>query len=68
MLKEIYEQPRSIKDSMRGRLISAEGGVNLGGITENEQKYINARKNGFYFEAKRVATKSQSTTFHHALT
>ena len=25
MLKEIYEQPRSIKDSMRGRLIASEG-------------------------------------------
>ena len=44
MLKEIYEQPRSIKDSMRGRLSSAEGVVNLGGITEYEQKFINAKR------------------------
>jgi glutamine---fructose-6-phosphate transaminase (isomerizing) len=31
MLKEIYEQPRSIKDSMRGRLNLAKGVVSLGG-------------------------------------
>ena len=44
MLKEIYEQPRSIKDSMRGRLSSEKGIVNLGGITEYEQKFINAKR------------------------
>ncbi|HEX8514972.1 MAG TPA: glutamine--fructose-6-phosphate transaminase (isomerizing) [Bacteroidia bacterium] len=44
MLKEIYEQPRSIKDSMRGRLSSEKGVVNLGGITEYEQKFVNAKR------------------------
>lgn len=44
MLKEIYEQPRSIKDSMRGRLSSEKAMVNLGGITEYEQKFINAKR------------------------
>lgn len=44
MLKEIYEQPRSIKDSMRGRLSSAEGFVNLGGIKDYEQKFVNAKR------------------------
>ncbi len=44
MLKEIYEQPRSIKDSMRGRLNSSKGIVSLGGIIEYEQKFINARR------------------------
>jgi glutamine---fructose-6-phosphate transaminase (isomerizing) len=44
MLKEIFEQPRSIKDSMRGRLKSAQGIVNLGGIIDYEQKFINARR------------------------
>ena len=44
MLKEIYEQPRSIKDSMRGRVSSEKGIVNLGGITEYEQKFINAKR------------------------
>ncbi|HRG51391.1 MAG TPA: glutamine--fructose-6-phosphate transaminase (isomerizing) [Bacteroidia bacterium] len=44
MLKEIYEQPRSIKDSMRGRLSSSEGIVNLGGIKDYEQKFVNAKR------------------------
>ncbi len=44
MLKEIYEQPRSIKDSMRGRLSSEKGIVNLGGITEYEKKFVNAKR------------------------
>ncbi len=44
MLKEIYEQPRSIADSMRGR-ISVDGTtVALGGIKDYEQKLINARR------------------------
>jgi glucosamine--fructose-6-phosphate aminotransferase (isomerizing) len=43
MLKEIFEQPRSIKDSMRGR-IRTDGGtlVRLGGIAEYMQKIVNA--------------------------
>lgn len=44
MLKEIYEQPRSIKDSMRGRLSSSEGFVNLGGIRDYEQKFVHAKR------------------------
>lgn len=44
MLKEIYEQPRSIRDSMRGRIKLNEGIVALGGILDYEQKLINARR------------------------
>lgn len=44
MLKEIYEQPRSIRDSMRGRLKLNEGIVALGGILEYEQKLASARR------------------------
>ncbi len=44
MLKEIYEQPRSIKDSMRGRLNAAKGIVSLGGIIDYEKKFITARR------------------------
>lgn len=36
MLKEIFEQPNSIRDSMRGRLISEEGLSMLGGIRDYE--------------------------------
>jgi glutamine---fructose-6-phosphate transaminase (isomerizing) len=44
MLKEIYEQPRSIQDSMRGRLVAKSGKVNLGGIKDYEQKIANAKR------------------------
>lgn len=44
MLKEIYEQPRSIRDSMRGRLNAATGVVNLGGINDYKQKMVNAKR------------------------
>lgn len=41
MLKEIYEQPRSIKDCMRGRIYPQEGKVQLGGIKEFADKLKN---------------------------
>jgi len=44
MLKEIFEQPRSIGDSMRGRLNSKTGTVVLGGILEHQEKLINAKR------------------------
>lgn len=42
MLKEIHEQPRSIRDCFRGRLNVAEGWVSLGGIKDYENKLIAA--------------------------
>lgn len=44
MLKEIHEQSRSIRDSMRGRLNLAKGEVVLGGIKDYEQKFVNAKR------------------------
>jgi glutamine---fructose-6-phosphate transaminase (isomerizing) len=44
MLKEIYEQPRSIYDCFRGRLNVADGWVGLGGIRDYERKLINANR------------------------
>jgi glucosamine--fructose-6-phosphate aminotransferase (isomerizing) len=41
MLKEIYEQPRSIKDCMRGRIYPQQGKVQLGGIKEYAEKLKN---------------------------
>src|SRR3989344_572641 len=43
-LKEIYEQPRSIKDSMRGREDAKDGLVKLGGIEAHEDKLFNAKR------------------------
>src|ERR1700741_2626217 len=41
MLKEIYEQPRSIRDCMRGRIYPAKGLVKLGGLKEYTEKLKN---------------------------
>ncbi|MBK0382214.1 glutamine--fructose-6-phosphate transaminase (isomerizing) [Pedobacter sp. SD-b] len=44
MLKEIYEQPRSIRDCMRGRIYPMEGKIQLGGIKEYTEKFKNAQR------------------------
>ncbi|HKK38145.1 MAG TPA: glutamine--fructose-6-phosphate transaminase (isomerizing), partial [Cryomorphaceae bacterium] len=44
MLKEIYEQPRSVRDSMRGRLRVDDGQVELGGIRDYIAKFVNAKR------------------------
>jgi glucosamine--fructose-6-phosphate aminotransferase (isomerizing) len=44
MLKEIFEQPKSISDSMRGRYHIDSGSVSLGGIIDYEQKIANAKR------------------------
>ena len=44
MLKEIFEQPRSILDSMRGRLEMNAGHLTMGGVRTYEQKFVNAQR------------------------
>ncbi len=44
MLKEIYEQPKTIADCMRGRLNKEEGWVKLGGVTEYHKRLMNAER------------------------
>ena len=44
MLKEIYEQPKAITDSMRGRINLKKDVVSLGGIIEYEHKMMNAKR------------------------
>jgi glutamine---fructose-6-phosphate transaminase (isomerizing) len=58
MLKEIFEQPRSIRDSMRGRLRLQEGIVSLGGIVDYEQKLMTA---------DRIIIVACGTSWHAAL-
>ncbi|MEI6434634.1 MAG: glutamine--fructose-6-phosphate transaminase (isomerizing) [Bacteroidota bacterium] len=58
MLKEIYEQPHSIYDSMRGRLHVDQGIVTLGGIRDWEQKILNA---------KRIIITACGTSWHAGL-
>jgi glucosamine--fructose-6-phosphate aminotransferase (isomerizing) len=42
MLKEIFEQPRSIADCLRGRMNAQTGHLVLGGLIEYNNKVINA--------------------------
>lgn len=44
MLKEIYEQSRTVRDSMRGRLHMDQGIIVLGGIQDYLRKFLNARR------------------------
>ena len=58
MLKEIHEQPRSIRDCFRGRLNVDKGWVGLGGIKDYEQKLANAN---------RIIMVACGTSWHAAL-
>lgn len=42
MLKEIYEQPRSISDCMRGRVSADDNNIHLGGMIEVQDKLLAA--------------------------
>ena len=44
MLKEIYEQPRAIKDTYRGRLLADQGLIRMAGIDQNLEKFLNANR------------------------
>ena len=44
MLKEIFEQPKAIKDTYRGRLLIDEGIIKMAGIEDNMGKFLNANR------------------------
>tara|TARA_R110000868_G_scaffold120443_3_gene319629 strand:+ start:1652 stop:3499 length:1848 start_codon:yes stop_codon:yes gene_type:complete len=44
MLKEIYEQPRAILDTYRGRLLADKGIIKMSGIDDNLEKFLNANR------------------------
>ncbi|MDR0680926.1 MAG: glutamine--fructose-6-phosphate transaminase (isomerizing) [Dysgonamonadaceae bacterium] len=44
MLKEIFEQPRTLKDCMRGRINVENNNVTLSGIIDNKEKFLNAKR------------------------
>lgn len=44
MLKEIFEQPNSIRDCIRGRVLVENDHLQLGGIRKHKQDLINARR------------------------
>ncbi len=58
MLKEIMEQPESVRNSMRGRILLDEGISKLGGLTEVLDRLINS---------KRILISACGTSWHAAL-
>jgi glucosamine--fructose-6-phosphate aminotransferase (isomerizing) len=44
MLKEIFEQPSTIYDCLRGRLHAKEGTITMKGIEDNIQSLVNAKR------------------------
>lgn len=44
MLKEIYQQPQTIADAMRGRLNAQEGWIKLGGVEEHAERILSASR------------------------
>ncbi|MDE1205294.1 glutamine--fructose-6-phosphate transaminase (isomerizing) [Tenacibaculum larymnensis] len=42
MLKEIYEQPKAIIDTYRGRMLANEGIIKMAGVDDNMSKFLNA--------------------------
>lgn len=58
MLKEIYEQPRTILDCMRGRIDRAESKIVLGGLRDFSERLT---------EAKRIIIVACGTSWHAGL-
>ena len=58
MLKEIMEQPRSLRDVMRGRLLSEEGDARLGGITLSDAQLA---------KIERITILACGTSWHSGL-
>ncbi len=58
MLKEIMEQPESVRNSMRGRLLPYDGTAKLGGISEVVDRLVNS---------KRIIITACGTSWHAAL-
>ncbi|MSR35762.1 MAG: glutamine--fructose-6-phosphate transaminase (isomerizing) [Gemmatimonadetes bacterium] len=58
MLKEIFEQPSSLRDVMRGRLLEEEGNARLGGITLKDDDLL---------KVKRILITACGTSWHAGL-
>ncbi|MBD5208092.1 MAG: glutamine--fructose-6-phosphate transaminase (isomerizing) [Bacteroidales bacterium] len=58
MLKEIFEQPDTLRDCIRGRIIDGGGKINISGLNDNKEKFC---------EAKRIVIVACGTSWHAAL-
>ena len=58
MIKEIFEQPKTLSDSMRGRVNVDENNITLSGFIDNKDKFLNA---------KRIIITACGTSWHAGL-
>lgn len=58
MLKEIFQQPQTILESMRGRVNHEKGWIQVGGLVENLERFLNA---------DRIIFAACGTSWHAAL-
>ena len=58
MLKEIFEQPRTLADSMRGRVNVEHNNIALSGFIDNKERFLNA---------KRIIITACGTSWHAGL-
>ena len=58
MLKEIYEQPHTLTDSMRGRVNVQRDNIALSGFIDNKERFLNA---------KRIIITACGTSWHAGL-
>ena len=58
MLKEIFEQPRTLTDSMRGRVNVQQDNIALSGFIDNKDRFLNA---------KRIIITACGTSWHAGL-
>ena len=58
MLKEIFEQPRTLTDSMRGRVNVRRDNIALSGFIDNKDRFLNA---------KRIIITACGTSWHAGL-
>jgi len=58
MLKEIMEQPETLRETMRGRLLEEEGNVKLGGLTAMDNELL---------ELERIIILGCGTSWHSGL-
>jgi glucosamine--fructose-6-phosphate aminotransferase (isomerizing) len=58
MLKEIMEQPESVRNTLRGRLVEEEGTVHLGGLNLDDEQFL---------QVTRVVITGCGTSWHAGL-
>ena len=58
MIKEIFEQPKTLSDSMRGRVNVEENNITHSGFIDNKDKFLNA---------KRIIITACGTSWHAGL-